>query len=236
MTQSAPKHSLPGHNTQARLLETAERLFANNGIDGVSLNRIRTEAKARNSSALQYYFGSKKVLIESTLAYRMSAINVRRHQMLEALSDQDREQKIRLVVHALIIPFAEKISSAAGETCYVRFVAQVYSHPDLSIASLFHNRHASGLRKAIQLLNELLSQLPQRIREQRIQLLQSLSVHALADLERNITSGKGPESPSELHGFVAGLIQVAVAGLLAPVEQEFTPNLALNTPDQEASS
>lgn len=230
MTRSLSSRSLPGHSTQTRLLETAERLFANNGIDGVSLNRVRTEAKVRNGSALQYHFGSKKALIESILAYRMSAINERRHQMLEALGDQDREQKIRLVVRALIIPLAEKISSAAGETCYVRFVAQVYSHPDLSIASLFHNRNASGLRKAMQLLNELLSELPQNLREQRIQLLQSLSVHALADLERNITSGKGPASPAELHGFIAGLIQVAVAGLLAPAEQDRPPDPASNTP------
>lgn len=231
MTLHAPSHSLPGHCTQTRLLETAERLFANNGIDGVSLNRVRTEAKVRNGSALQYHFGSKKALIESILAYRMSTINEQRHQMLETLDDQSREQKIRLVVRALIIPLAEKISSAAGETCYVRFVAQVYSHPDLSIASLFHNRNASGLRKAMQLLNELLSPLPQNLREQRIQLLLLLSVHALADLERSITSGKGPASPAELRGFIAGLIQVAVAGLLAPVEQECPPELALNNPD-----
>ena len=45
--------------TRERLINTAERLYALHGLDGVSLDRIRREAGEKNASALQYHFGSK---------------------------------------------------------------------------------------------------------------------------------------------------------------------------------
>jgi len=223
--------SLP---TQERLLQVAERLFAQHGIDAVSLNRIRTEAGARNSSALHYHFGSKEALIEAILAYRMQGINARRLQLLAEVVRGDREREVRGVVRALVIPFAEQLEGSPGERHYVRFVAQVYSNPDLSIAVLLHNQNASGLRQAVGLLHDILDHLPPAIIDQRIDLVQSLGIHALADRERAVNAGHAERVRLPLDVFVGTLIDASVGALLAPIVEktESTPDRH----DQDISS
>src|SRR5436309_1601566 len=44
------------------ILSVAERLFAEHGVDQVSLAQINREAGQRNRSAINYHFGSKQSL------------------------------------------------------------------------------------------------------------------------------------------------------------------------------
>ena len=48
-----------------RLLDTAERLLGEYGIEGVSLRQIAAEAGQGNNSVIQYHFGNKAGLIEA---------------------------------------------------------------------------------------------------------------------------------------------------------------------------
>ena len=72
--------------TRARILRTAEKLFAQHGIDQTSIRLINQTAGQRNSSATQYHFGDKKGLIAAIFEYRMEIINARRLNMLEELT------------------------------------------------------------------------------------------------------------------------------------------------------
>ena len=49
-------------DTRERILETAERLFAESGFEGASVRAITSEAQV-NLAALHYHFGSKDQLI-----------------------------------------------------------------------------------------------------------------------------------------------------------------------------
>ena len=53
-------------DTRAAILDAAERLMAEHGINGVSLRTILAEAKA-NAAALHYHFGSREDLIAAIL-------------------------------------------------------------------------------------------------------------------------------------------------------------------------
>ncbi len=56
---------------QIEILETAEKLFADNGFDGTSVRQISKVADI-NIAMISYYFGSKEKLLEALLIYRMS--------------------------------------------------------------------------------------------------------------------------------------------------------------------
>ena len=56
---------------QIQILETAEKLFSENGFDGTSVRQISKEAGI-NIAMVSYYFGSKEKLLETLLLYRMS--------------------------------------------------------------------------------------------------------------------------------------------------------------------
>ena len=77
--------SSPSPTTRQRLLRSAERLFAEHGIDAVSMRSICAEADQRNNTALQYHFGDKQGLIEAILAERMSGIHAQRARLLEEM-------------------------------------------------------------------------------------------------------------------------------------------------------
>jgi len=59
------------NDKQIQILETAEKLFADNGFDGTSVRQISKAAKI-NIAMVSYYFGSKEKLLESLLLYRIS--------------------------------------------------------------------------------------------------------------------------------------------------------------------
>lgn len=59
------------NDKQIQILETAEKLFAENGFDGTSVRQI-SKAADINIAMISYYFGSKEKLLDTLLLYRMS--------------------------------------------------------------------------------------------------------------------------------------------------------------------
>ncbi len=58
---------MPRFDTRLALMRAAEQLFAQQGVDRVSLREIAIAAGQRNVSAATYHFGSKRELIEAIL-------------------------------------------------------------------------------------------------------------------------------------------------------------------------
>ena len=71
-------------NTKDRLLDTAEQLFAQTGIEATSLRTITAEAGA-NLAAIHYHFGSKETLIQEVFARRVEPVNQERLRQLDEL-------------------------------------------------------------------------------------------------------------------------------------------------------
>ena len=57
--RAMPEESMPRNadETRTQLMRAAERLFAERGIEVVSLREINRAAAQRNATALQYHFG-----------------------------------------------------------------------------------------------------------------------------------------------------------------------------------
>src|SRR5690242_16020319 len=76
-----------GGDTRERLLNAAERLFAERGFNGVSTRMITEEADA-NSAAMHYHFGTKAALIRAVFERRLGPINEQRERLMaEALEN-----------------------------------------------------------------------------------------------------------------------------------------------------
>ncbi|MFW5753014.1 MAG: TetR/AcrR family transcriptional regulator [Planctomycetota bacterium] len=71
-------------DTPTRILDAAERLFAERGFDAVGLRGITQEAGA-NLAAVNYHFGSKEQLLFAVLARRLEPLNRERLQRLDKL-------------------------------------------------------------------------------------------------------------------------------------------------------
>jgi AcrR family transcriptional regulator len=75
------------------LMATAERLFAAEGIDAVSLRQITREAGQRNVMALQYHFGDREGLLVAVIDKHTRPMSVRTHELLDAAGDQPSDDR-----------------------------------------------------------------------------------------------------------------------------------------------
>jgi AcrR family transcriptional regulator len=77
--------SLDRNATKEALLGAAERLYAQRGLDAVSMREITREAGQKNSSALQYHFSGKEALVSAIVVRGMRGGDYRRLEFLHEL-------------------------------------------------------------------------------------------------------------------------------------------------------
>ena len=98
-------------DTKERLLDVAERLFAEHGFDTVSLRSITAEAGA-NLAAVNYHFGSKQALISAVVARWVEPVNRKRLELLDQVQ-RGGEGEAEQIVGAFLDPVME--AAAAGQ-------------------------------------------------------------------------------------------------------------------------
>lgn len=113
--------------TRAQLISAAERLFAEGGVDAVSLREVNREAGQRNASALQYHFADREGLLRAILAKHNSAVDASRNALLDKIEKDDRQDLSRFA-GALVMPSAEKLADRDGGRSYLRIIAELVNN------------------------------------------------------------------------------------------------------------
>lgn len=206
--------------TRDKLVLAAERLFAERGIDNVSLREINRAAGQRNVAALHYHFGNREALLEAIFERRMAGINRCRVAMLDALEAEAQDDAIRPVVEAMVLPLAEQLDPATNGGHYIRFLAQAISDPSVDVGGLVRDKFDHGMVRTRRLARRILDHLPAEIVEERMTLASAQMVHALADKARRRAARPTRERPGETAFFVANLIDSLTGALSAPVSPE----------------
>ena len=117
----------PALDTKTRILDTAERLFSENGIRATSLRSVISEAQV-NLAAVHYHFRSKDSLIEAVVMRRVGAVNQQRLAMLEAfeMSASPEAPGVEQILEAFVAP---TIQAVAGRRNFSLLVARVLTEP-----------------------------------------------------------------------------------------------------------
>jgi len=98
----------PAPTTKDRILDSAERLFADLGFDATSLRLITSDAEV-NLAAVNYHFQSKESLLDAVIERRLLPLNQRRIELLEQYqaSAVNNAAPIEEVLDALLRPILE---------------------------------------------------------------------------------------------------------------------------------
>ena len=112
----------PSRTTKELLVVTAERLFAERGIDGVSIRQITQEAGVANNSAVTYHFESKAGLVRAIFEHRVPYLAERRR----LLWAQVPAGNLRAGVEAYFLPVAEL--AEFEDSHYMSFLEQLSLH------------------------------------------------------------------------------------------------------------
>ncbi len=136
-------------DTKHKILETAERLFAEQGYSATSMRHIIAEAGV-NLAAIHYHFGSKEDLLDELVARRVGPVNRERVAALERCA-ADPKATVEEIMGAFLLPIA---GPAEDHPQFIRLMGRIYAEGLLRgvIEKHFHEvstRFLAILRKAV---------------------------------------------------------------------------------------
>jgi AcrR family transcriptional regulator len=123
----------PRGDTALGLMRAAERLFATNGVDVVSLREVSAAAGQANNSAVGYHFGSREGLIDGILERHSLPIQVRYAAQLDLLQRQGG-YTLRALLETLVLPLVDKLDDVDGGPEFIAISAQLSVSPTMPLA------------------------------------------------------------------------------------------------------
>lgn len=207
---SRARHEESGRDA---ILDAAERLFAERGIDAVSLRTINAEA-GYSVAALHYHFATRDGLVKALLARAQPRMFEERARMIAQLS-QEADPPLEGIVAALVLPLtAGMLEDFAASIAKLRFLVRLSFDRSPYLARTIEESFALFRP----LLRRALPDVDERVLTQRWHFAADLAQHALANaLEVCVLSGArtAPKRADfdrfvgELVGFIAGGLRAA---------------------------
>lgn len=111
--------------TRLALIERAETLFAEAGVDGVSLRQIGAAIGSANTNVVAYHFGDKDALVRAIFEHRLGAIDARRSEMLAEAERIGAGRELARLIAIMYRPFLEQVN-AEGRRSYAAFLEGVF--------------------------------------------------------------------------------------------------------------
>lgn len=140
--------------TKTAILNTAERVFATQGLLEVSLRQVAREAGV-DPASITYHYGSKEDVLAATIARRYEMLRGRRISALnDALSRTKNKPSARDVLDAMFRPWLEySLSEDPGWRHYSKLIAGMMTTPRITeiiedLAGVWEHTQINALRLA----------------------------------------------------------------------------------------
>ena len=199
--------------TRDAILGTAERLFAERGLNAVSNRQISEAAGQGNNAAVGYHFGTKADLVRAIVRRHDAPVTDRRRTLVARIDGSDDP---RDWISCWVLPVVEHLESLGLPTWYARFGAQVMAEPAFRQIIQDETRSDPTLDRIREGLNGCAPALPADVCVARNYMTRQLIVATLADCERALAEGR--HSPYLSWRRAANNLTDALVGLwLAPV-------------------
>jgi AcrR family transcriptional regulator len=121
--------------TREALIEKAETLFAEAGVEGVSLRQIGMAIGSANTAVVSYHFGTKDELVQAIFEHRLPQIDARRAEMLALAEEAGRGHDLAALLEIMYCPLFEQ-TNREGRRSYVAFLNGVLRSNRLDIRRL----------------------------------------------------------------------------------------------------
>lgn len=201
----------PEPGTRQLMLETAERLFAQEGLDAVPLHRIVQDSGQRNRSALRYHFGSRPEVVAHVINMRMPIVNALRHVALDEVEAQPGGFGVHDVMLASAHALAQVMDDEPWGRDYARIIAQANFNPAACRYDLIPEENTSSLRRVRALVIRLLPETPAPILDERLLWVEDTVVMTMGRLARIGARAAGTNVLHNLADHCAGALRAEVS-------------------------
>jgi AcrR family transcriptional regulator len=200
-----------GRATRELLILTAERLFAEQGINAVSLREIAIAADQRNNAAIEYHFGSRENLLAAIYAYRAETVNLRCLELIRDITSEGRLDDVSALLRSLLAPHIENLHDPSNH--FVRFLARALTE-EARLNIVASNPIKPQLDAVMMIRSHIRRCLPglsdERF-EARISTVINWAVHKLAEFSRDSADA----GADRIEDMVDDLVEMVEAALRA---------------------
>jgi AcrR family transcriptional regulator len=144
----------PADTTRDRLLDTAERLFAEHGYQATTMRAVTTEAAA-NIAAVNYHFGSKQALLEAVVHRALGPVVEERRARLDALGPDPAVEEL---VDAIVGPLLERVGTEPDPR--LRLLGRLFVDTDPEMRALVKAEVADAEKHQLGVLERALPGVP----------------------------------------------------------------------------
>jgi AcrR family transcriptional regulator len=200
--------------TKAAVFNAAERLFALNGFQNVSVRDI-TAAAGVNLASINYHFGSKDALLFEIFRRRTAELNRERARMLHIAADQHGgKPPVREILGALFEPPLRWSNPAHERRISVQFIIRARSEGTEAMKEVLRT-DVSHLRRFADALIGALPHLPPEEIYWRLHFaLGMMHNNRFAEFDRLHALSDGVTRESDVDSMLKRMLDFAEAGFL----------------------
>jgi AcrR family transcriptional regulator len=206
--------------TKDKILDAAEKAFADGGYAATSLRSIMAGAGV-NVAAVHYYFRSKEALLEAVLMRRMEAANRERLRLLQEYEGglAGARPSVEEILRAFLSPTFEMAAEPAqGGYPFVRLLGRLQAESDL-LPNIVQSRLGPVLLRFADALARALPELAPNELFLRARLAMGATAQVMRDapMIKSLAGGNDGSSP-DWNSMMERVIPFLSAGFHAPLE------------------
>jgi AcrR family transcriptional regulator len=206
-----------GTETRRKLIDTAARAFADQGVFTASLIDITRKAGQRNRAALYYHFGSREGILCAVLDRHADFLAEREGELL-AIASERPDDDVRSVVEAIVRPAVELAETGWRGRCFLVILAELVEEDpatlDPDVQAVLDR---TGGPEVYALLAKRMGPMTNALRTERFSLITSFILRAVADRARaKQRRGRRGRPQLRLDAFVDNLVAMVAAMASAP--------------------
>jgi AcrR family transcriptional regulator len=205
-------------STRDLILDTAERLFAEQGIFATSNRRIADAAGQGNNWVAGYHFGRKADLVRAITDRFTAAAERSRAQLLAGLDDS---AGLAELLGCLVRPWTDRFDALGPNSYFARVCAQAMNSPTLRPIVVEAGSHSDSLERTWEALGRFLPGQADLSTELRRGMITHLIVFVCAEREGALAEGRRTSRATwadEANGIIDALQGIITAPMadLAP--------------------
>jgi AcrR family transcriptional regulator len=212
MSRILPDNGAPAAE---QMKAAALRLFAEHGVDAVSVRQIAEAAGQKNHAVVGYYFGSKEDLVRAVIVHGAKLIDELRNRMFDEMEARGGPSSV-VEVTACLVRSSLPPAPAPWSECYNRFVVVVALSNRRRFMVAMEGRWNSGYLRGLDHIRRLLPDLPAVVLSQRLVFMGAAIGGVLAARESELADRSRPHptwsDEATLDHFARSLAAMVMSG------------------------
>ena len=218
--------------TKEQILDAAEALIAERGIDAVSLRAITSAAKV-NLAAVHYHFGSKEALVQQVFERRIRPVNGRRLELLDqAEQAMGGSVDIERILYAFIEPSIRLYAQDPKGPTFMRVCGRIFAEPAQHLQESLDDFFAEIVARFGAAFQRALPELETEELGWRMHFMVGAMIHTLTAHDRLKRFTSGVCTMDDPEALIDRMVTFCAAGMRAPraIAEEMVEPALMETP------